>query len=350
MAASARVEVAPWKREVVDELARMFERYPVVGLLNIADLPAAQFQQIRRRLRGQAEIVVSKNTLLSLSIEQAAGRKDPKFRELLSHLQGPSALVFSQVNPFKLSKVLRASRMSAPVKAGMRSPKDITIPAGETDFSPGPIVGELQRVGIKARIHAGKVVVLEDSPVLKQGDIVTGEVANVLAKFGIRPLELGLELRAAYEAGMIYSTEVLMIDEEKVMGQLREAYLYAVNISVNANYPTSATIGILIAKAFTAVHNLALNACIPVAEVVPTLLARARAEMFGLATILLTKDEKALDEDLKQTLGVKPPVEAKEEAKPEEKPKAEKPQEKPVEEKPEGIPKEEKPKEGEPKG
>lgn len=325
MAASARVEVAPWKREVMDELAGMFERYPVVGILDIADLPATQFQQIRRRLRGQAEIVVSKNTLLSLSIEQAAGRKDPKFRELLDHLQGPSALVFSRVNPFKLSKVLWASRMSAPVKAGMRSPKDITILAGETDFAPGPIVGELQRIGIKARIHAGKVVVLEDSPVLKQGGIVTREVADALAKFGIRPLELGLELRAAYEAGMIYSAEVLTIDEEKVIGQLREAYLGAVNISVNANYPIRATIGISIAKAFTAVHNLALNACVPVAEVVPTLLARARAEMFGLATALLSKDEKALDEDLKQMLGVKPPVEHKaEEKKSEEKPKEEK--------------------------
>ena len=341
MAASARGKVAPWKREVVDELTGMFERYPVVGILNIADLPATQFQQIRRRLRGQAEIIVSKNTLLSLSIEQAAGQKDPKFRGLLDHLQGPSALVFSRVNPFKLSKVLRASRMSAPVKAGMKSPNDITIPAGETDFSPGPIVGELQRVGIKARIHAGKVVVLEDSQLLKQGDIVTREVADVLAKFDIRPLELGLEIHAAYEAGMIYSAAVLKIDEEKVMGQLQEAYLCAMNISINTNYPTRATIGILISKAFTAVHNLALNACIPVAEIVPTLLTRARAEMFGLATTLMTKDEKALDEDLKQTLGVKPPVEAKEEAKLEEKPKAEKPKEKPAEEKP----KEEEPKE-----
>ena len=346
MTASAKVEVAAWKREVVDELAGMFERYPVVGILNIADLPAAQFQQIRRQLRGQAEIVVSKNTLLSLSIEQAAGLKDPKFRELLNHLQGQSALIFSQVNPFKLSKILQASRMSAPVKAGMRAPSDIVVPAGETDFSPGPIVGELQRVGVKARIQAGKVVVLEDSPVLKQGDVVTTEVAGALAKFGIRPLELGLKLRAAYERGIVFSAEVLMIDEEKVMGQLQETYLCAMNVSVNTNYPTSATIGILIMKAFTAVHNLALNTCIPVAEIVPTLLTRARAEMFGLATALLSKDEKALDEDLKQMLGVKQSIEAKEEAKPEEKPKAEKPkEEKPEEKKPE-----EKSKEGEPKG
>lgn len=326
MTASAKVEFAPWKREVVEELMGMFDRYSVVGVLDIADLPAAQFQQIRRQLRGQAEIIVSKNTLLRLSIEQAAGSKDPKLRELLNYLQGQSALIFAQVNPFKLNKALQASKMSAPAKAGMKSPKDITIPAGDTDFAPGPIVGELQRIGVKARIQAGKVVILEDSPVLRQGDVVTKEVADAISRFGILPLELGLKLRAAYEAGMVFSAEVLTIDEEKVMRQLREAYLHAVSISINTNYPTHATIGIFIAKAFTATRNLALNACIPIAEVVPTLLAKASAEMFSLATAMVAKDEKAMDEDLKLTLGFKPSVEPKaEEKKSEEKPKGEEP-------------------------
>jgi large subunit ribosomal protein L10 len=168
-------------------------------------------------------------------------------------------------------------------------------------------------------------VILEDSPVLKQGDLVTKEVADALARFGIQPLELGLKLRAAYEAGMIFSADALTIDEEKVVKQLQEAYSCAVNISINTSYPTRATVGILITKAFSAAQNLALNACIPIAEVLPTFLARASAEMLGLATALLSKDEKALDEDLKRMLGVKPPLEPKaEEKKPEEKPIGEK--------------------------
>jgi len=326
MTASAKIEIAAWKREVVGGLAGMFDRYPVVGVLDIADLPASQFQQIRRQLRGQAEIIVSKNSLLKISIEQAGEKKDPKVRELLNYLQRQSALVFSQVDPFKLNKILQASKMSAPAKAGMKSPRDITIPAGETDFAPGPIVGELQRIGVKARIQGGKVVILEDSPVLKQGDIVKKEVADALSRFGILPLDLGLKLRAAYEAGMVFSAEILTIDEEKVMGQLRDAYLHAISLSINTNYPTHATIGIFLAKAFTTTRNLAINACIPIAEVVPTLLARARAEMFGLATALVAKDENSLDEDLKRMLGFKPTVEPKaEEKKPEEKSKGEEP-------------------------
>ncbi len=321
-------KVAPWKQEVVGELIEKLERYPVVGVLDIADLPAAQFQQMRQKLREQAEIIVSKNTLLKLSLEQAAGRKDPKLQELIDHLRGPTALILARVDPFKLSKILRESKTSAPAKPGSRSPRDIVIPAGETDFAPGPVVGELQRVGIKARIQAGKVVILEDCQLLRAGDEISKEVSDALAKFGIMPLELGLKLRAAYETGMVYSGEILEIDEAKVVVQLREASVSAFNLALNVDYPTSMTISLMIVKASAAAQNLALNVYLPVSQVMPTLLARARAEMQGLAATVGVKDSRALDEELRAMLGVAPPAEVK----PEEKPKEElKPEAKPEE-------------------
>lgn len=331
MAANTNAErVAPWKREVVNEFAGMFERYPVVGVLDIANLPAAQFQQMRRKLMGQAEIVVSRNTLLKLSLEQAARRKNPKLRELAEHLHGQSALVFTQMNPFKLNKIFRTSKVNAPAKPGSRSPNDVVIPAGETNFAPGPVVGELQRIGIKARIQAGKVVVLEDFQLLKSGDVISGEVSDALAKFGIMPLELGLKLRAAYEAGMVYSGEILEIDEKQIIKQFQEASANAFNLAMNVNYPTSMTISLMIVKASAAAQNLALNACIPVSQVMPVLLARASVEMLGLAKAIGAKDRKALDEELLEMLGIAPQPEAKPEGTPEEKPQ------KPAEEKSKG--------------
>lgn len=315
--------VAPWKQEVVGELVEKLERYPVVGVLDIADLPAAQFQQMRRKLRKQAEIIVSRNTLLKLSLEQAVERKDSKLEELIDHLSGPNALIFAHVNPFKLNRILRESKINAPAKPGSRSPRDIVIPAGETDFAPGPVVGDLQRVGIKARIQAGRVVILEDCPILKEGDVISKEVADALAKFGIHPLELGLKLRAAYEAGIVYSGEILEIDEKLVIGQFQEASVSALNLAVNVNYPTSMTISLMIVKASAAAQNLALNAYLPISQVMPALLALARAEMLGLATAVGTKDQRALDEELKTMLGISPPAEAKPEEKPEEEPKPE---------------------------
>jgi large subunit ribosomal protein L10 len=260
---------------------------------------------------------------LKLSLEQAAERKDPKLQELVDHLRGPTALILARVNPFKLSKVLRASKTSAPAKPGSKSPRDIVIPAGETDFAPGPMVGELQRVGIKVRIQAGKVVILEDYQLLKEGDVISKEVADALAKFGIMPLELGLKLRAAHEAGTVFSGEVLEIDEKQVIGQFQEASVSAMNLAVNVNYPTPLTISLMIVKASATAQNLALNAYLPVSQVMPVLLARARAEMQGLAAAVGAKDPRALDEELRVMLGMAPSLEAKPEEKSKEEPKPE---------------------------
>jgi large subunit ribosomal protein L10 len=313
--------VAPWKQEVVDGLLELFNRYPVVGVLDISELPALQFQQIRQKLRDKAEIVVSKNTLMALALQRAARDKDPRLGDLAGFLRGQCALIFSNINSFKLSKFLRDNKINAPAKPGSLSTKDIVIPAGETDFAPGPVVGELQHVGIKARIQAGKVVILEDCHVLKRGDVITKEVSDALAKFGIMPLELGLKLRATYEAGTIFTGEVLEIDESKVLMQFKEASISALNLALNVNYPTSVTISLIIAKASAAAQNLALNACLPVSQVMPMLIARSCVEMLSLAAVIGAKEPRALDEELRAILGLPASPEAKSEEKPEEEPK-----------------------------
>jgi len=323
MAKPKTVEVPSWKMEAVSELIKLIESYPVIGVLDIADLPAKQFQLMRQKLRGKAEIVVSKNTLVSIAIKEAVKSKGQKFDELESFFKGQTGIIFTEMNPFKLSKVLRDNKIAAPAKPGSKSPRDVTIPAGETDFAPGPVVGELQRVGIKARIQAGKVVILEDCHLLKAGDTITKEVAETLPKFGIMPLELGLKLHAVYENGMVFSGVTLEIDDKKIMAQIQLASISAFNLALNANYPTSLTIGLMIVKAKAAAQNLALNACLPISQVMPLLLARANAEMLGLATAAGNKNAQALDVELMEMLGIKAPAKAE----PVEKPAEEKPKE-----------------------
>lgn len=321
MTGSIKTErIATWKHGVVGELSELLDRYSVVGVLDISNLPASQFQQIRQNLRSEAKIVVAKNTLMKLAFQKASERKDQKLGEMAKFLGGQSALIFSTMNPFRLSKFLRENRINAPAKPGSKSVKDITIPAGETEFAPGPIVAELQRVGIKARIQAGKVVILEDCHLLKEGDVITREVSDILAKFGILPLELGLRLRAAYETGMIFAGGTLEYDERKALEQIQFAWASAFNLAVNVDYPTSATIGIMISKAFIAAQNLALNACLPASQVMPALLAKAHVEMLGLAVTVGAKDKRSLDRGLMSMIGIAPD-EAKLEKTPEEKPK-----------------------------
>jgi large subunit ribosomal protein L10 len=321
--------VAEWKREFVEDFSSQLRNAPVIGIADITELPAKQFQEIREKLRGRATIRVVKNTLLRLAMARAAQER-PEISRLTDFVQGPTAVILTDMDAFKLSRFLKENKTRAPAKPGSKATQDIVIPAGETDLPPGPVVGELQRAGIKARIQAGKVVILEDCKLVKAGDTISAQIADILAKFNILPVELGLKLRAALQNGFVFPAELLEIDEQRVMGELQQAASRALNLAFNLHYPTDLTVPAFIADAAASARALALAARYPVKETVADLLSLARREMLSLASVAGQRNPACLDEELKGLVAQAAPAEA------------EKKEEKPVEEKPKEEQKEEK--------
>src|SRR3989338_6924188 len=140
------------KKQTVDMLVQKLKSYPIVGVVNVALLPAAQLQKMRRALRGKVELTMARRRILQRVIEASADGA----KELIPHLGGMPALLFSLETPFSLYQTVphRPSRASA--KPGQISPMDIVIPAGPTPFAPGPIISEFSAVGIKTGVENGK--------------------------------------------------------------------------------------------------------------------------------------------------------------------------------------------------
>ncbi|MEK6850990.1 MAG: 50S ribosomal protein L10, partial [Candidatus Thermoplasmatota archaeon] len=67
--------VNPAKAAEVDALAAAMRDASVVGIVNIGGIPAQQFQAMRRRLWGKADLRVAKNTLLKIALEREAADK-----------------------------------------------------------------------------------------------------------------------------------------------------------------------------------------------------------------------------------------------------------------------------------
>lgn len=301
MASTPQTSVAPWKRELVGEVLENFEEYPVVGILDISGIPAPQFQEMRDILRGKAEIKVSRRVLLRIAIEKAS-EDEPELEELTSYLKGPSALIFTKMNPFKLWKFLKENRTSAPAKIGMKSPRDIVIPEGETNFSPGPVISELQQAGVKARIEAGKVVVREDSKIVEEGEPISPEVAGVLSRFDIEPREIGFELRAAYADGTVFPGDMLVVDEEETFRNIQTAYMNYLNLSFTVGFPTRQNVSMFLGQSYSRAYNLALNASVFTSRTMPHFLGRASSEMLGLASVLNSESPEAVGEKLSSML------------------------------------------------
>jgi len=67
-------KAAQSKKEVVKKCVEMLNQYPIVGVLNMSDLPAAQLQKMKKQLRGKVEMFMARKTLMSLAIEKAKSK------------------------------------------------------------------------------------------------------------------------------------------------------------------------------------------------------------------------------------------------------------------------------------
>jgi large subunit ribosomal protein L10 len=291
MAAIENVHRPVWKDDEVTSIKAEAETHKVIAVVSIHGIPARQFQNIRAELRDVARIKVSRNTLIHRALEEAG----ETMLKLFENVEGQTALVFTDLNPFKLFKLLENSRTPAPAKAGDRAPTDIIVEKGATSFRPGPIVGDLQNAGIPAAIEKGKIVIRETRTVAKAGDAISVRLAGVLQRLEIYPMEVGLYLRAAYDGDVLYVPENLRIDEKAYFGQFVLAVSNALNLSINTAYPTSLTAAQLLQKASFEAMNLAVNAEIFESEVLKTLLSRAQAVAFTLVSKL---PNEALDDEL----------------------------------------------------
>ena len=284
MAAEIRrhtAHIPDWKVKDVQELVEMIKKSRVVGVVGVREIPADNMQQIRGSLRDNVEIKMVRNTIARRALEASI----PEIQPLADYIEDQTALIFSNDNPFKLNSLLQKSKKPMPIKAGARAPKDIVIEAGETSFSPGPMVGKLQAAGIPAAIKSGKVVINQKVTLAKEGEVVPAKTADILKTMEIFPRNVGLELRAAYENGLIFKSKDLAIDVQAQVSQLSMASAKAFSFAVEIGYATPSTIGPMLQKAQTRARALVLETGMPVPGMMEMLLAKAAANACAVASL-----------------------------------------------------------------
>ncbi|MFH0987072.1 MAG: 50S ribosomal protein L10 [Candidatus Micrarchaeota archaeon] len=278
--------VADWKKRSVEDIISLVKGKKVVGVISLRDLPSSQFQEIKKKLRGKADITVARSVFITKAFE-ALG--DKKIMELENYIDGPSGIIVSNENPFKLYRFLKRNRGKAAARAGMIAEKDLVIPEGATDLPVGPALSELKMAKVDCKIDKGKIVVSSDSTVTKKGQVITEQAAGALSKLGIMPVEIGINVMAIMEEGIIYLPDVLNIDEEQFAQNLKSCISGAINLAVNAGYPTKQSINLMITKAHLQAFNLAVNAGIMNKKTVGLILGRKAAGANALKSILAGK-------------------------------------------------------------
>jgi len=274
-------KAAQAKKQVVQKIKDFAKTYPIIGILNMENLPAGSLLNMKKQLRGKVELVMTRKTLLQI------GLKDLKLQngeKLIEGLKGMPALMFTKENPFALYRIIKKSKTPAAAKAGQLAPRDIVIPAGPTPFTPGPVISEFAALGIKAGVEGGKVAIKQDATVVREGQPIEAKLASMLQRLGVEPMEIGLDLACVYEKGIIYPKSVLDIDETKFMQNLMGAAGGAFNLACEMTYTTHDTIETLLGKAFREAKEVGLEGGVMEPELVEEILAKAQREAQAVAT------------------------------------------------------------------
>jgi len=278
------------KAQEVEEIKKLVQKHRALGVASLQKVRAAQLQELKKKLKDIAQVQVIKNTLMKRAL---TGLKDkPHLEKLESYLNGSNIYLFTDLNPFKLSLLLERGRVKTTAKAGDTAAIDVIVPAGNTGLPPGPIISQLGSVGLPTRIESGSVWVNRNTLVAKKGDIIDARLASVLSKLAIKPVEVGLILKAIYENGLIFTEDQLHLDLDGFKQNMMEAERNAFYLSVNAAYPLSENISLLVQTAQRKALNLALNAAIPTSETIGNLLRKANTEALSLSVKLPKTEEK----------------------------------------------------------
>ena len=269
----------PKKAAVIDRVNELARKYPVLAVTSLSKVRATQLMAVRKALRGHAEVFVVKNKLAILGLKKA-GIKNSE--QLLSHLTGQNALIFSAYDPFKLFLTLDRNKVYLPARAGDVAPEDIMVPAGNTGLAAGPVLSEFREAGIQTKIEGGSIWVNKDSVAVKKGATISPKLSSLLSKLNIKPIKAGLTIALAYESGLIYAGELVAIDLEKYRQSLLEAFSSSRGLAIVIGYMTPETAPLIIGKAYREAVALAVEAGYITPETAPRILAMAEAEAAAL--------------------------------------------------------------------
>jgi large subunit ribosomal protein L10 len=238
--------VPEYKKKLVADLIDKIKKSRTILIVSIKNLPDAQFQLLKKKLRGKAEVVMSKKSLLLRAIENS---EKGALQNLKEKITADIAILFSDIDAFELSGFLTDNQNPAKARPGDVAPEDINIEPGPTELMPGPAISELSGVGLKVAVENGKLAIKQGRVVAKKGEEINGKLASVLAKLNVEPMKVGLEPVAAFdsESDKVYLD--IKIDKEGTLKELREAIAKSLNFAVNVKFVNEKTISYFIGKA-----------------------------------------------------------------------------------------------------
>ncbi len=269
------------KRIMYEELQRIPSEYKVIALSKMSKVRAAQLMMIRKKFRNEINIKIVKNKVAIRAFEKV---KDVAgIENLRDQLEGQCALIFTNINPFKLNLIFAQNKVFLPAKGGDIATKEIFVPSGNTGITPGPVLSEFKTANVPTKIDQGTIWVTKDTLVAKPGDVISMPLASLLSKLNVKPVEAGISVNFAIAEGLQFKEQDLRLNLDEYKEELARSFAQALALATEAGYMTPETVTPLLVKAHQQAISLATEAGYLTSETAGFVLPRAQMQAQAIA-------------------------------------------------------------------
>jgi large subunit ribosomal protein LP0 len=247
------------KAEYFSKMKELMTDYSKAFVVQIDNVGSQQIQDTRRSLRGRAEILMGKNTMMRKCIrEYAEENPGTPVAQLENCCKGNVGFVFTNGDLGEVRGELESNVRPAPARVGAVAPIDVIVPKGPTGCDPGQ-TAFFQTLQISTKITKGQIEMTSDTHLINAGEKVTASQAALLQKLNIEPFTYGLVLKQVYDSGSLFDAKVLDITDEVLTAKFIAALNTISKLSLALNIPTEASATHSIANAFKAILSVTIE-------------------------------------------------------------------------------------------
>lgn len=290
-----REEKKVWKARYFEKITKLLTSYPRCLLVSADNVGSLQMQQIRIALRGHAEVLFGKNTMMRKAI-RAQLSQYPELERLIPYVVGNIGFVFTSEDLNDVRKILESNKKEAPAKAGALSPVDVYIPKGNTGMGPEK-TSFFQALAISTKITKGTIEILNDIHIVKKDEKVGASEATLLGMLKVKPFHYGLVVVNVYDEGCVFSPSVLDIKSEDVLTKFMQGVANVAAVSLGVGYPTVVSVPHSIVAGFRNVAAVCLEADYDIPQIGAIKEFLADPTKFVAAVVAPTEDKGATAEE-----------------------------------------------------
>ncbi|KAJ4296019.1 ribosomal protein P0 (A0) (L10E) [Collariella sp. IMI 366227] len=222
-----------------DKLKGLLEEYQSIFIVTVDNVSSQQMHEIRQSLRGEAVVLMGKNTMVRRALKTFLV-DTPEYERLLPFVKGNIGFVFTNGDLKEVRDKILANKVAAPARAGAVAPIDVWVPAGNTGMEPGK-TSFFQALGVPTKIARGTIEITSDLKLIETGAKVGPSEATLLNLLNISPFTYGMGIAQVYDQGNTFPSEVLDISEEQLLKSFSSAITTIAAVSPGHQLPHPAT-------------------------------------------------------------------------------------------------------------